>query len=41
MAVVLLQNMKTMKSLDVDRNAGAIAELRAMTALYLKSKLES
>jgi AcrR family transcriptional regulator len=40
MAVVLLQNMKTLKSLDVERNAGAIAELRAMTALYLKSKLE-
>jgi AcrR family transcriptional regulator len=41
MAVVLLQNMKTMKSLDVERNAGAIAELRAMTALYLKSKLKA
>lgn len=40
MAVVLLQNMKTMKSLDVELNAGAIAELRAMTALYLKSKLK-
>jgi AcrR family transcriptional regulator len=40
MAVVLLQNMKTMKSLDVEKNAGAIAELRAMTALYLTSKLE-
>lgn len=40
MAVVLLQNMKAMKSLDVEHNAGAIAELRAMTALYLKSKLE-
>jgi AcrR family transcriptional regulator len=40
MAVVLLQNMKTLKSLDVDRNAGAIAELRVMTALYLKSKLD-
>jgi AcrR family transcriptional regulator len=40
MAVVLLQNMKTMKSLDVEQNAGAIAELRAMTALYLTSKLE-
>ncbi len=39
MAVVLLQNMKTMKSLDVEHNAGAIAELRSMTALYLKSKL--
>jgi len=39
MAVVLLQNMKTMKSLDVEQSAGAIAELRSMTALYLKSKL--
>ena len=39
MAVVLLQNMKTMKSLDAEQNAGAIAELRTMTALYLKSKL--
>jgi AcrR family transcriptional regulator len=39
MAVVLLQNMKAMKSLDVEHNAGAVAELRAMTALYLKSKL--
>ena len=40
MAVVLRHNMKTMKSLDVDESAGAIAELRAMTTLYLKSKLE-
>jgi AcrR family transcriptional regulator len=40
MAVVLLQNMKSMKSLDVEKNSGAVAELRAMTALYLKSKLE-
>jgi AcrR family transcriptional regulator len=40
MAVVLLTNMKTMKSLDAEQSAGAIAELRAMTALYLKSKLE-
>jgi AcrR family transcriptional regulator len=40
MAVVLLQNMKMMKSLDEEHNAGAIVELRAMTALYLKSKLE-
>jgi AcrR family transcriptional regulator len=40
MAVVLLTNMKTMKSLDTKLSAGAIAELRAMTALYLKSKLE-
>jgi AcrR family transcriptional regulator len=39
MAVVLLQNMKTMKSLSTERNAGAIAELRAMTRLYLASKL--
>jgi AcrR family transcriptional regulator len=41
MAVVLLQNMKAMKSLDVEHSAGAIAELRTMTALYLKSKLEN
>ena len=40
MAVVLLQNMKAMKSLDVDHHAGAIAQLREMTALYLKSKLK-
>jgi AcrR family transcriptional regulator len=39
MAVVLLQNMKTLKSLSAPRNAGAIAELRAMTRLYLVSKL--
>lgn len=39
MAVVLLQNMKTMKSLDAERDAGAIAELRAMTRLYLTSAL--
>jgi AcrR family transcriptional regulator len=39
MAVVLLQNLKTMKSLSQDRDAGAIAELRAMTRLYLISKL--
>jgi AcrR family transcriptional regulator len=39
MAVVLLQNMKTMKSLSPERDAGAIAELRAMTKLYLTSKL--
>ena len=39
MAVVLLQNMKTMKSLSSERDAGAIAELRAMTKLYLTSKL--
>ena len=39
MAVVLLQNMKTMKSLSTERNAGAIGELRAMTRLYLASKL--
>lgn len=38
-AIVLLQNMKTMKYLEPDRNAGAIAELRAMTQLYLRSKL--
>jgi len=39
MCVVLLQNLKTMKSLSTDRDAGAIAELRAMTRLYLTSKL--
>jgi AcrR family transcriptional regulator len=39
MAIVLLQNMKTMKSLDAERDAGAIAELRAMTRLYLMSAL--
>jgi AcrR family transcriptional regulator len=38
-AFVLLQNMKTLKSLSAERNAGAIAELRAMTRLYLTSKL--
>jgi AcrR family transcriptional regulator len=38
-AFVLLQNMKTLKSLSTERNAGAIAELRAMTRLYLTSKL--
>jgi len=41
MAVVLLQNMKSMKSLDVEQNPGTVAELRAMTALYLKSKLKT
>ena len=39
MAVVLLQNMKAMKTLDPERDAGAIAELRAMTRLYLTNKL--
>ena len=39
MAVVLLQNLKAMKSLSEERDAGAIAELRAMTRLYLTSKL--
>jgi AcrR family transcriptional regulator len=39
MAVVLLQNMKTVKSLSAESNAGVIAELRAMTRLYLTSKL--
>ena len=38
-AVVLLQNMKTMKALEPDRDAGTIAELREMTQLYLRSKL--
>jgi len=41
MAVVLVQNMKAIKAFDVDRDAGAIAELRTMTVLYLKSKLEA
>jgi AcrR family transcriptional regulator len=41
MAVVLLQNMKTMKSLDVEQNPGTITELRTMTALYLKNKLKA
>jgi AcrR family transcriptional regulator len=40
MASVLLQNLKTMKSLHAERDAGAIAELRAMTRLYLTSKLD-
>jgi AcrR family transcriptional regulator len=39
MSLVLMQNMKTMKSLSTERNAGAIAELRTMTRLYLASKL--
>ncbi len=39
MAVVLLQNMKTMKSLSPERDAGAIDELRAMTRFYLVGKL--
>jgi AcrR family transcriptional regulator len=38
-AFVLLQNMKTLKSLSAERNAGAIAELRSMTRLYLTNKL--
>jgi AcrR family transcriptional regulator len=41
MASVLLQNLKTMKSLHAERDAGAIAELRAMTRLYLTSKLRA
>ncbi|MBV8580787.1 MAG: TetR/AcrR family transcriptional regulator [Candidatus Eremiobacteraeota bacterium] len=40
-AVVLLQNMKTMKSLDPEHDAGAIAELTAMNRLYLRDKLSS
>lgn len=39
MAVALLQNLKAMKSLSTERDAGAIAELRAMTRLYLADKL--
>ena len=37
MAVVLLNNMKTMKQLVADE--GAAAELRDMTRLYLASRL--
>lgn len=40
MAVVLLQNMKAMKSLNPERDAGAIGELRTMTRLYLANKLD-
>jgi AcrR family transcriptional regulator len=44
MALVLLQNMKTMKALsgseDPKARAGAVRELRAMTRLYLKSRLK-
>ena len=39
MAVVLLQNMKTIKSLDAEQNAGAIAELRTMTTSTRKMVL--
>jgi len=39
MATVLLQNLKCMKSLSGDRDAGAIEELRTMTRLYLGAKL--
>lgn len=39
MAVLMLQNMKARKSLDAERDADVIAELHAMTRLYLKSKL--
>jgi hypothetical protein len=45
MAVVLLYNMKAMKALAPDHGgvdiAGAAAELRHMTRLYLASKLRS
>jgi AcrR family transcriptional regulator len=43
MAVVLLQNMKTMKSLAAEDGecVGAAAELRDMTRLYLANKLQS
>lgn len=44
MALVLLQNMKTMKALsgseDPKASAGAVRELRVMTRLYLKSRLK-
>ncbi len=39
MAVVLLQNMRCLKTLSAERNTGALAELRTMTRLYIKSKL--
>lgn len=39
MAVVLLQNIKAMKSLSLEHDAGAIGELRTMTRLYLESQL--
>jgi AcrR family transcriptional regulator len=43
MALVLLQNMKTMAALsakpDGDARSGALAELREMTRLYLANKL--
>lgn len=39
MSVVLLQNMKTMKTLDVDKDAGTIAELCMMMRAYLTSRL--
>jgi AcrR family transcriptional regulator len=39
MARILVQNMKMMKSLRPDDDAGAIAELRAMTRLYLANQL--
>jgi hypothetical protein len=42
MAVVLLQNMKTMVALSAERDgnarAGAIGELREMTRLYLATR---
>ena len=41
MAVVLVQNMKAMKSLSPERDAGAIEELRTMTRLYLENKLDA
>jgi AcrR family transcriptional regulator len=41
MAVVLLHNMKTMKVLVADHVDGPVAELRDMTRLYLRSKLQS
>ena len=41
MAAVLLHNMKAMKALAAEYGeaSGAVAELRAMTRLYLASKL--
>jgi AcrR family transcriptional regulator len=41
MAIILLQNMKMLKSLSAEKNTGAIAELREMTRLYLTNRTES
>jgi hypothetical protein len=39
MARILVHNIKMMKSLHPDDDAGTIAELRAMTRLYLTDQL--